>query len=211
LGQPLRSHRAENGERLDASVAGTYYQGSEDRTVAEQRTYHVLLADAREVYSIFGRPQAALATVDRALALEPKNIEALNLKAAVLYELDRDDEARECHLQALEIQPCSIEALHGLAAISNDQHRYQEALEWIDRGFSCVELDPSIDFRENEDYRQRLLAELYSEKAFALWYLGQRDAVAQLIEDGSRALPMEVETLEEQLAWLEEHPNSPEE
>ena len=177
-----------------------------EKTVAE------LLADAREIYSVFDRPKQALTAVERALALEPRNVEALNLKAAILYELDDDAQAEGYHRQALEVQPCSVEAWHGLAAIANDRGQYAAALDLADRGFACVPTDPLPEFSENEDYRQRLIAELYNEKAFALWYLGRHaDAAALLTEAGPADCPMEVETLEDQLDWLEHHPKSPEE
>jgi len=170
-----------------------------------------LLADAREVYGVFGKAQRALGIVDRALAQEPQNIEALNLKAAVLYELDNDEEAAAYHLRALELEPCSVEALHGLAALANDHEDYAKALEWADRGIDCIPHDPGTEFNENEDYRQRLIAELLSEKAFALWYTGRRDEAKTLLtEDGPTLCPLEVETFEEQLDWLEHHPEKPE-
>lgn len=170
-----------------------------------------LLAEAREVYGVFGRAPQALTIVDKALAQEPKSVEALNLKAAILYELDRDDEARMYHEQALAIEPCSVEALHGLTALANDAGEYEQALAMAARGFACIPNDPHPEFRENEDYRQRLIAELYNEKAFALWYTGNREeAIRLLTEEGPSACPMEMETLEDQLEWLEEHQASPE-
>ncbi|MHB0938073.1 MAG: hypothetical protein ACYDCO_16775 [Armatimonadota bacterium] len=175
------------------------------------RSVEELLADAREVYGVFGKAQRALEIVDRALARDEKNVEALNLKAAILYELDEDDEAAAYHLRALEIEPCSVEALHGLTALANDRKDFAKALELAERGIDCIPRDPSTEFNENEDYRQRLVAELLSEKAFALWYAGRRDEAKQLLtEDGPTQCPLEVETFEDQLAWLEDHPEKPE-
>jgi len=175
------------------------------------RPVEEMLADAREVYGVFGKAQRALEIVNRALALDEKNVEALNLKAAILYELDEDDEAVAFHLRALEIEPCSVEALHGLTALANDHLDFAKALELADRGVDCIPRDPGAEFNENEDYRQRLVAELLSEKAFALWYTGKRAEAKQLLtEDGPAQCPLEVETFEDQLVWLEEHPEKPE-
>lgn len=171
-----------------------------------------VLADAREVYGVFGKAKKALSLVDRVLKDAPEHIEALNLKAAILYELDRDDEARTLHARVLELQPCSVEALHGLASIANDAADYPEALKLLATAFACVEKDPDPELRENEDFRQRLLTELYNERAFALWYSGKRaDATRLLTHEAPEACPMEVESFEDELAWLEEHPDSPEE
>ncbi len=171
-----------------------------------------VLADAREVYGVFGNAKKALGLVDGALAEAPEQLEALNLKAAILYELDRDDEARALHERVLALQPCSVEALHGLAALANDAQDYKTALKLLDTAFTCLERDPDPEFRENEDFRQRLVAELYNERAFALWYTGKRaDAAKLLLTDAPAACPLEAETFEDELAWLEEHPDSPEE
>lgn len=178
----------------------------------DNRPIHEILADAREVYGVFGKAQHALSIVDNALSLEPDNVEALNLKAAILYELDRDDEARSFHEQALAIEPASVEALHGLASIANDFHQYTEAIDLANRALAAAPNDPYPEFRENEDYQQRLLAEVYIEKAFALWYLGKRDDALHLLEyEGPEACPLEVESFEDEIDWLEHHHNSPDE
>ncbi|MHB9026588.1 MAG: tetratricopeptide repeat protein [Armatimonadota bacterium] len=170
-----------------------------------------LLEDAREIYGAFGKTDKALEQVNRALVIEPDNVEALNLRAAILYEMDRDDEATASNQRALEINPCSVEALHGLAAVANDQESYPEALQWLDRAFACIPQDPDPEFQENEDYRQRLVAQLYVERAFALWYSGDREQAQRLLtEDGPRECPLEVETFEDELDWLEHHPEEPE-
>jgi tetratricopeptide (TPR) repeat protein len=177
-----------------------------------QRSLLDLLADAREVYSVFGKPQRALLLVDEALAHAPQSVEALNLKAAILYDLDRDDEALAHHLTALALEPNSTEALHGLASIANDAGDYAGANRWAERGLAAVTQDPHPELIDNEDYRQRLLAELYNEMAFALWYSGKRaDAMQLLTQDGPAACPLEVETFEDELDWLEHHPDSPDE
>lgn len=149
-----------------------------------------LLAEARDAYGVFGKAQRALTLVEQALADEPDNVEALNLKAAILYELDRDEETADYHRRALAVEPHSVEALHGLGALANDQQRFSEALEWIDNAFQSIAQDPNPEFKENADYRQRVIAELYNEKAFALWYSGHREEAARLLsEDAPPRLP----------------------
>lgn len=181
------------------------------RIVVKQQPVEEMLADAREVYGVFGKAQRALGIVDKALVSEPHNIEALNLKAAILYELDRNDEAADYHRRALTVEPHSVEALHGLASIANEEGEYPIALQWLEQAFQSIPKDPHPEFKENEDYRQRLIAELYNEKAFAFWYTGQRDeAVRLLSKDAPLACPLEVETFEEELDWLKHHPDTPE-
>lgn len=179
--------------------------------MADQQVQN-LLSDAREVYGVFGKNQQALKIVDRALSLEPHNVEALNLKAAILYDLDRDDEAKQLHLAALESDPNSVEALQGLSALANDAGNYADAVTWADRGFEAIPNDTYTEFIENDDYRQRLIAELYNEKAFALWYLDRKAEAEELLtKTAPEACPLEVESFEDQLDWLQEHPDNPEE
>ena len=115
-----------------------------ERTVAEY------LADAREIYGVFGQGKKALTAVDRALALEPEHVEALNLKAAILYELDDDAQAMEYHRRALAVEPCSVEGWHGLAAIANDREEFAQALEFVEQGITCIPRDPLPEFTEKQ-------------------------------------------------------------
>lgn len=171
-----------------------------------------LLSESRELFSALGKTAQALKMVERALALVPDNVEALNLKGAILYEEDRDEEAEECHLQALHTNPYSVEAHYALASIANDRHDYPGALRHCQSGFKAIAKDKYVEFLENAEYRQRIIAELYNEKAFALWYSGKKPQARKLLQvDAPKECPLEHETLEDQLEWLEYHPDNPEE
>ncbi len=171
-----------------------------------------LLAEARELFGVLGKNARALELVDRVLAREPEHVEALNLKAAILYDLDRENEAWDLHLRAVTLQPNSVEALHGLASIANERGQYAEALTWTQRALRAIPRDPYPEFIENADYRQQLIAEVYNEQAFALWYLEKSDEATRLLTvDAPAACPLEEDSFEEQLAWLQEHPEGPEE
>ena len=171
-----------------------------------------LLDEALELFGAQGKTTQALKMVERALALEPDDVEALNLKGSILYEDDRDEEAEECHLAALRLDPHSVEAHYSLASIANDRHDFAGALRHCHAGFQAIPRERYREFLNNQDYRQRIIAELYNEKAFALWYTGQREEARRLLlEEGPQQCPLEVETLEDQLAWLEFHPDNPEE
>jgi tetratricopeptide (TPR) repeat protein len=171
-----------------------------------------MLAEARELFGVFGKSRQALEMVDRVLAIKTDNVDALNLKADILFDLDRDDEAREFHLQAFAQDPNSVEALHGLASIANERGNFTDALEWIRCAFSAIPNDADREFMENEDFRQRLIAELYNEQAFALWYLGEvEEATRVLSQDAPDACPLEIESFEDQLDWLQHHRDRPEE
>ncbi|MEI6520305.1 MAG: hypothetical protein WCO98_09765 [bacterium] len=166
------------------------------------------LADTREVFAVFGKPEPALKTVDELLAIEPDNIDALNLKAAILYEMDHDEASIAVSEKILELCPDNIEALHAMLAAENDQHNYAKALKWFKKAEKAIATDKSTEFVENEDYRQSLIAQVYCEKAYSLWYTDKTsEAIKVLTETGPAAAPLEIETFEDELDWLKNNPD----
>jgi len=176
-----------------------------------KQTHEEMLSEARELFGVFGKNARALEIVDNVISAQIGHVEALNLKAAILYDMDRDDEALEYHLQALQLAPNSVEALHGIASITNERGDFTKGLAWAKRALRAIPHDRYPEFTENEDYRQQLIGEVYNEQAFSLWYLGKTDEARRLLsEDAPEACPLEIESFEEQLDWLEHHPHSPE-
>ncbi len=166
------------------------------------------LADTREVFAVFGKTEPALKTVNELLLIEPDNIDALNLKAAILYEMDSDDESIEVSEKVLTLCPDNVEALHAMIAAENDQHQYAKALKWFKRAEKAIATDKSTEFVENEDYRQSLIAQVYCEQAYSLWYSGKTDkAITVLTETGPQVCPLEIETFEDELDWLKNNPD----
>jgi tetratricopeptide (TPR) repeat protein len=77
----------------------------------------------REAAILFGRSKfpESLARLDRALALDPKLVPALTLKAKLAMAINRYDVARECLERALAVEPSS-----GYAAFLYGFHYYQQ-------------------------------------------------------------------------------------
>ncbi len=172
------------------------------------KEFKEILADTREVFAVFGKTAPALKAVNELLLIEPDNIDALNLKAAILYEMDSDDESILISRKVLELCPNNVEALHAMIAAENDQHNYAKALKWFKKAEKAIDEDNSLEFVENEDYRQSLIAQIYSEKAYALWYSGKHDeAIKVLTETGPLNCPLEIETFEDELDWLKNNPD----
>ncbi|MEI7832381.1 MAG: tetratricopeptide repeat protein [bacterium] len=164
-----------------------------------------LQSQARDLYGTLEQPEKALALLLRALELDKNNVETLNLLAAVYYELDDIETAEDFHGNALDVCPNSVEALHGLAALANERGDHTQALKLTKFALDAAPLDPSTEFRENADYRQRLLAQVYIERATALWQQGNpADAHHILTITAPTACPLEEETFAEELEWLEE-------
>lgn len=80
------------------------------------------------VHAACGRLDEALGALDRVLADDPKQAEALLLKATVLLEKRQDQAALDlCHA-AVEVAPRSSEALNGLSRCLHAMGRDEEAL-----------------------------------------------------------------------------------
>lgn len=172
------------------------------------KDFNEKLVDIREVFAVFGKVAPALKTVNELLSIAPENIDALNLKAAILYEMDHDDESIEVSEKVLEIYPDNVEALHAMIVAANDQHNYARALKWFKKAIKAIVTDKSTQFVENEDFRQALIAQIYCEKAYSLWYSDkQDDAITVLTETGPKVCPLEIETFEDELDWLKNNPN----
>ena len=92
------------------------------------KSFNELLSSTRELYSVMEKPEKALRHAKELVDMAPKNYEALNLLAAILYELDRDDESFIYYTQALEFEPNSIEALEGLMSLANDREDFKAAV-----------------------------------------------------------------------------------
>lgn len=170
-----------------------------------------LQAQARDLYGTLEKPEQALALLEQALQLDPLNVETLNLLAAVRYELDDLTAAEEYHQDALKICPHSVEALHGLAALANEESDYALALKYTKAALAAVPLDPSTEFRENADYRQRLVAQVYIERATALWMQGNEDDARHILTvTAPAACPLEEDNFAAELEWLLENPDGEE-
>ncbi len=80
-----------------------------------------------------GDREAALASLDRALALQPDSAEALNNRGSLLQALKRTTEALDSFDRALRIRPDYAEALNNRGTALRQLKRFDEALESADR------------------------------------------------------------------------------
>jgi len=163
------------------------------------KSFNELLSYTRDLYAALEKPDKALKHARELVDMAPDNYEVLNLLAAILYELDEDDEAFVYYNLASKIEPNSIEALEGLMSIANDNNDFTQALKLADRAIKAENNDPYLEFIENHEYHQRLMAQVYIEKGYALYKLGEiRKAKEVMLTDGVKACPLEEESLHEE-------------
>ena len=97
--------------------------------------------------------EGVMAALERAIALDPRNAEAVFQYGYVLRELGKDSAAVAAFLRSLAIEPERPITLLTLARSSLYERRYQEAARWSD---SALVMDPGL----YQAYAQRARARL---------------------------------------------------
>ncbi len=77
---------------------------------------------------------------DKALALDPKNVDAWFGKGVILQSQHAYEKALECYEKALALDPQRLEAWTGKGEILQSQQAYEKALECYEK---AIELEPS--------------------------------------------------------------------
>jgi len=87
-----------------------------------------------------GNFQEAIPLLDRALGIEPNNVNALNNKGNALLGLGMQEEAIVWYDKALELDSSYLYALNNKGFALYGLEQYDEAIVWIDR---ALEVDPN--------------------------------------------------------------------
>jgi tetratricopeptide (TPR) repeat protein len=88
----------------------------------------ILLVRLGHTYLVSGKPGEALDTMDKVLALNPRSVDALTVRAGILDATGRKDEAREGYERALLVEPESRYLRTSLAANLAYGGRLKEAI-----------------------------------------------------------------------------------
>jgi tetratricopeptide (TPR) repeat protein len=119
--KPSKSARNEYDRGVRAQQKGQYIEAIRHFTEAVRLdpNYVEAEADLGMLYSISGRPEAAIEVFDRALAIEPNWALLSGVKASALVMLSRWEEAEQSARRALKLNPRSIESSYmlGLALL----------------------------------------------------------------------------------------------
>ena len=88
-----------------------------------------------------GRVEEALASHDRALALDPNNAQTWSNRGAALVSLKRLQEALDSHHKALSLNPQLAEAWARAGSVLNELKERERAYEYLEKALA---LDPNI-------------------------------------------------------------------
>jgi tetratricopeptide (TPR) repeat protein len=136
--------------------------------------------------------------IEKAIAHEPDNAEALAIKGDILQQLERYEEALICYDRVLEMVPEAVDAAAEKAQALCSLERWQDAIETADDALE------SIALREEEfelGFWQPTEEVLYDAKAHAIYELGNRELAIAILEEALARYP-DSETLKEPLRQL---------
>lgn len=117
-----------------------------EKDLAEIQT---LYADSSQFHLIRGNFMVgknnfsnALAAYDRAITLNPGNVEALVNRGAVFFENKEFELAGKDFEQAVRLDPRQVQALNNLGLLASRQQNWSAALAYFDRALSVNAVDP---------------------------------------------------------------------
>lgn len=131
-------------------------------------------------------PELGLEWIDRAIAEEPENAEALAVKGDILQAVEQFDGALICYEKVLELVPDAVEAIAERAQALCGLGRWAEAVAAVNEGFLAVEKR-----REgvSAEFWQPVEESLYDAKAHALFEMGQKQESLRTLEEGLARYP----------------------
>jgi tetratricopeptide (TPR) repeat protein len=97
--------------------------------------------DQAEFFQDAGNPEAALAELERAVELEPKNPQLIEALGSALFQRERFEEARRHFRHLIELQPRNAMAYTRLAVTSHATDRYDEFESALGL---AMEIDPEL-------------------------------------------------------------------
>ncbi|HXB57932.1 MAG TPA: tetratricopeptide repeat protein [Candidatus Acidoferrales bacterium] len=128
-----------NGGSLE--LAGSSENGKEPvspESFQKAKTISVLLSKGQTQLKL-DQPEAALASFDEALALDPEHTDAMLKRGAALERLQRLNEAIECYDRAIATDSTMTMAYLHKGGVFNRMERYSEALECYEQALRSQE------------------------------------------------------------------------
>lgn len=151
------------------------------------------LADAAADALEEGRPEEALALSEEAVALAPRAVPGLHLRAAALAELGRLDEAREAYERALAVGKDDLDLLAGAADFHVNVLPEDEGdRDVLERGLELARRGSRLARKAGDPARAAELAWL---EGVALNQLGEPAAALERLAAAEEAAPERVDVL----------------
>ena len=136
--------RPQNWNEIVAFFAEWYHRLTGNAVVLDFSSLALDSAELLDVIYSLGRLkryEAMVSACDRALAIDPKNIDAWDNKGNALVDLKRYEEAIEAYEQVLAIDPTRDFAWHSKGITLFNLKRYEEAIEAYDRAIAIDQND----------------------------------------------------------------------
>jgi len=125
----------------------TLYRAAWDYEFRAASYYHLA-----QIANILGDPEQALELVESAIEVNGLNVRAINLKAAILRDLERFIEAEEAALQALEIDHLNFQAIFELMLVNLVKPNVNRSLGYKIRLLTLLRDHPESYLEEAVNY-----------------------------------------------------------
>jgi len=131
--------------RAESSLRLADFRGAEEdlkkisKEYADSSRYFLIRGNLMEAQS---RTSEAIADFDKAIALDPKNVEAFVNRGAVYYKLHTYPLARQDFVDAIKLNPAQPEALNNLGLIATNNKNWKDAIFYFDRILNFNPADP---------------------------------------------------------------------
>jgi tetratricopeptide (TPR) repeat protein len=157
----LRSGKTETAEN-DLNYIAKDYQDS--------ARYHMVMGN---LMSTRNNAAQALASFDRAVALNPSHVEALVNRGALYYQQKEYEQAEKDFTKAVSLNPKQPEALNNMGLLASRRQNWEQALSYFDRSLQINPVDPYA----------------LNNKGYALLQTNQLKDAQALIERSLQSLP----------------------
>lgn len=133
--------------------------------------------------TLAGEYDQALSDVDKVLANNPEDQDALGLKGNIMELMQRDDEARMYYEKVLELNPTNVQAWVDLGDNYSNNQNISKALEYYDGACSLIKQGVIYAARLNE------VEQAYFAKASLLKTVGKLQEAIDCAQEGLRLAP----------------------
>jgi len=131
-----------------------------------------------------GNLEDALKILEQIVAINPKDISALNSLGVIAFQTDRIDDAVTLFTRALEIDDSYFEALENLGKCLEKKGRYSDAIEWFEKALKAGPVEVAVLNSLGHCYiQEEALSEAENAYMKSLELNGQQDDIKQILHE----------------------------